>query len=184
MPALTRRAMKPSPCAGRSSLEASIGERLRARSAEKPTAEATATASSTKRRPMYPGMNISGAKTEISTMVVATTAKNTCRAPRWAATMGGSPSSTRLWMFSTTTMASSTTSPMASTRASRVRRLIENPNGARTMKVDRMQIGATTAGISAARQVPRKRKFTRATSTREMDMVIQTSWIAWRVKTV
>ena len=37
----------------------------------------------------------------------------------------GSPRSTRRWMFSSTTIASSTTRPMASTRASRVSRLIE-----------------------------------------------------------
>ena len=127
-------------------------------------------------------MNISGANTEISTTVVATTAKNTCRAPRWEATIGGSPSSIRRWIFSTTTMASSTTRPIANTRASSVRRLIENPSGAMTMKVDRMQIGATIEGIRAARQVPRKRKLTSATRPREIDMVIQTSWIACLVK--
>ncbi len=33
---------------------------------------------------------------------------------------------------------------------------MEKPSGAKTMKVDRMQIGATTEGISAARQLPRK----------------------------
>ncbi len=86
--------------------------------------------------------------------MVATTAKNTCLAPRWAATSGGSPSSIRRWMFSTTTMASSTTSPMASTRASSVSRLIENPNGASTIKVDRMQIGATIVGITPIASFP------------------------------
>ena len=80
-------------------------------------------------------------------------------------------------------MASSTTRPMASTRASRVSRLIEKPSGASTMKVERMQIGATIEGISAARQVPRNRKFTSATSASEIDMVIQTSWIACSVNT-
>ena len=51
------------------------------------------------------------------------------------------------------------------------------------MKVDSRQIGATIDGISAARRVPRKMKFTRATSTMEMPMVIQTSSMACEVKT-
>ncbi len=124
-----------------------------------------------------------GAK-QVFFAVVATTAKNTCLAPRSAATSGGSPSSMRRWMFSTTTMASSTTRPMASTRASRVKRLIENPIGASTMKVDRMQIGATIEGIKAERQLPRKTKFTIATRASDRPMVIQTSWIASRVNMV
>jgi hypothetical protein len=114
--------------------------------------------------------------------VVASTAKKTWRAPRSAATTGGSPSSIRLWMFSVTTMASSTTRPMASTRASRVSRFSEKPSGARTMKVDRMQIGATMVGISAACHEPRNRKLTRATRPMAMPMVIHTSFTASRVK--
>ncbi|MNI28646.1 hypothetical protein D3C73_824340 [compost metagenome] len=116
-------------------------------------------------------------------MVVATTAKKTCRAPRSAATRGGSPWSRRRWMFSTTTMASSTTRPMASTRASSVSRFSEKPSGARTMKVDSKQMGATIDGMSAARRLPRKMKLTRATRAMAMPMVIHTSSMAWEVKT-
>ena len=115
-------------------------------------------------------------------MVVAITAKKTCLAPRSAATSGGSPSSIRRWIFSTTTMASSTTRPMAKTKASRVKRLIEKPSGARMMKVERIQIGATTEGIRAARHVPRNRKFTAATRPKEMPIVHQTSRMASLVK--
>jgi hypothetical protein len=106
-------------------MELSMGERLSARIEEKTIAAAIATASSTKSRPVKPGMNMSGAKTATRTTVVATTAKKTWAAPLWAATSGGSPSSIRRWMFSTTTMASSTTRPIARTRARRVRRLTE-----------------------------------------------------------
>ena len=60
---------------------------------------------------------------------------------------------------------------------------MENPSGASTMKLERMQIGATTDGMIAERQLPRNRKFTRATRATEMAMVIHTSWIAWEVKT-
>ena len=75
--ALTARVMGPPVRAGRKRSDASIGDRLRARIAEKTTAAATDTASSTKSLPVKPGMNIRGAKTETRTTVVATTAKNT-----------------------------------------------------------------------------------------------------------
>ncbi len=86
-------------------------------------------------------------------------------------------------MFSTTTMASSTTRPMAKTSANSVSRFSEKPSGARTMKVASKQIGATIDGIRAARRLPRKMKLTNATSAIEMPMVIQTSSMAWEVKT-
>ena len=86
-------------------------------------------------------------------------------------------------MFSVTTMASSTTSPMASTMASRVSRFSEKPKAASTMKMHSKQIGAMIDGISAARSVPRKTKLTRATSTRAMPTVIHTSSMACEVNT-
>jgi hypothetical protein len=84
-------------------------------------------------------------------------------------------------MFSVTTMASSTTRPTASTSASSVSRFSEKPSGASTMKVESRQIGATTVGMSAARRVPRKMKFTSPTRASAMPMVIHTSWIASEV---
>ena len=54
-----------------------------------------------------------------------TTGTAISRAPTRAASKGGLPSSMWRWMFSTTTIASSTTRPMARTIASRVSRLIE-----------------------------------------------------------
>ncbi len=62
--------------------------------------------------------------------------------------------------------------------------MIENPSGASTVKVDRMQIGATIEGMMADRQLPRKMKLTSATSSSDRPMVIQTSWIASRVNMV
>ena len=70
-------------------------------------------------------MKPTGRNTATSTVVVAITAKATCFVPRDAATSGGSPRSARRWMFSSTMIASSTTSPIASTSASRVSRLME-----------------------------------------------------------
>ena len=80
---------------------------------------------------MLPSMKEIGTNTAASVSVVAITAKEIWRAPRTAASSGGSPSSMRRWMFSSTTIASSTTMPIASTSASRVSTLIEKPSAAR-----------------------------------------------------
>ena len=110
---------------GRTSFDAIIGVRVRATNAEIATAPASATDSSRNSRPVLPSMKPTGRNTATSTVVVAMTANATCLVPRDAATSRGSPRSARRWMFSSTTIASSTTRPIASTIASSVSRLIE-----------------------------------------------------------
>ena len=110
---------------GRTIFEAIIGVSVSATKADNATAPARATESSRNRRPVLPSMKPTGRNTATSTVVVAITAKATWFVPRCEATSRGSPRSTRRWMFSSTTMASSTTRPIASTRASSVSRLIE-----------------------------------------------------------
>ncbi|MNL51665.1 hypothetical protein D3C87_1747790 [compost metagenome] len=66
-------------------------------------------------------------KTAASVAVVAMTAKNTSWVPSTAAARGPIPSVRRRTMFSSTTIASSTTSPVASTIARSVRILMEKP---------------------------------------------------------
>ena len=66
---------------------------------------------------------------------------------------------------STTTMASSTTMPIASTRASSEIVLIEKPNSGNSTKVPTSETGTASSGISVARQPWRKTKTTRITST-------------------
>ena len=105
--------------------DASIGESVRATKPEKPTEMASVTLNSANSLPVSPGMKVTGTNTASSTSVVAITAKPTCRVPRKLATSGLSPCSMRRWMFSSTTMASSTTRPMASTKASSVSVFIE-----------------------------------------------------------
>ena len=82
---------------------------------------------SRKSPPLWPGRNDSGTKTAISVSVVAITAKNTSSVPITAAARGPSPRPRWRTMFSSTTMASSTTMPVASTKASMVRMLTEKP---------------------------------------------------------
>ncbi len=65
--------------------------------------------------------------------------------------------------FSVTTIASSTSIPIAKTRAKSVNTLIEYPNARRKAKVPSSTIGIVMAGIKVARTVCRKTKMTSTT---------------------
>ncbi|MNP03979.1 hypothetical protein D3C76_958800 [compost metagenome] len=67
-------------------------------------------------------------KAAISEKLIDTTVKPISPAPLSAAVRLSSPASRWRWMFSTTTMASSTTKPTAMTMATRVRLLRLKPN--------------------------------------------------------
>ncbi|MCY1527126.1 hypothetical protein D9M68_621830 [compost metagenome] len=77
--------------------------------------------------------------------------------------------------FSITTMASSTTMPMASTMPNRVSRLMEKPSMYMPAKVPISDTGIASTGISVARQFCRKMKTTSTTSTRASKKVWITS---------
>jgi len=101
------------------------------------------------------------------------------------ASLGESPSSAMIRStFSTTTMASSTSSPMANTMANMVSILMENPKRPSTAKVPRMTTGTAIVGISVARKLPRKSHMTRKTSTIASKSVLTTSPIATRTNGV
>ena len=68
-------------------------------------------------------------------------------------------------MFSSTTMASSTTRPMASTRASSVSVLTVKPASAMSANAPIRLTGMVTRGMNEARMVRRKTNTTNATST-------------------
>ena len=71
-----------------------------------------------------------------------------------------------LWAApSTTTMASSTTMPIASTMANKVDRLTEKPIAAIAAKAPMMVTGTVVAGTSIARQSCRNTRMTIRTST-------------------
>jgi hypothetical protein len=63
------------------------------------------------RRPTMPPISRIGMNTAISDSVIESTVKPTSRDPASAASMRGMPASMRRWMFSRTTIASSTTNP-------------------------------------------------------------------------
>ena len=77
---------------------------------------------------------------------MAIIAKETCFEPLYAATSGVSPSSIRLTIFSSITIASSTTIPIASTSAIRVNKLIEKSKKYIDKKVDINETGKAIMG--------------------------------------
>ena len=79
--------------------------------------------------PVMPGMNDTGTNTASSTSVVATTGPVTSRIAWRVAARASCPVSAMMrCTFSTTTMLSSTTTPMARRVANRVIMLAENPS--------------------------------------------------------
>ena len=125
---------------------------------------------------MSPGITRVGTNTASSTSVVATTAPPTWCMAFDAASLGGNPSSSMMRIvFSTTTMASSTTMPMARINPNRLRLLIDRPAASMTENVPIRETGIAMAGIRVARKSCRKMNTTRTTRTIAMMSVVMTS---------
>ncbi len=105
-------------------------------------------------------MNSSGISTAISEKVREISVKPICRAPLSAASSGVAPSSRWRAMFSSMTMASSTTKPVAMVRAISVRLFTEKPARYITPKVPTRDSGTAMEGISVALTRRRNRKVT------------------------
>ena len=113
-------------------------------------------------------MNAVGMKTDSSTRVMAMIGPVTWVIAFSVASAGvRSGSCSRMCSTaSTTTMASSTTMPIASTSASSETVLAEKPSASMTAKVPISATGTAMMGMSVARRLPRKMKTTMATSTK------------------
>src|SRR5277367_1746297 len=143
---------------------ASAGESVSALKAEMAIAKAMVRANCLYRMPVVPGKNETGTNTEISTSEVAMTALVTSPIASDVALCGSQCSSEICrCTFSITTMASSTTSPVANVIPKRVRELIENPKILMNANVPTSETGIVMAGITVARQSSRKRKITAIT---------------------
>ena len=94
---------------------------------------------------------------------------------RFVASKGERPRAMLRSTFSTTTMASSTTMPMASTRPNSDRLFRVKPNIAMKKKVPISDTGMATSGMMAARQVCRNTTTTSTTSSTAFTIV---SWTA------
>ncbi len=129
-------------------------------------------------KPVVPGKNATGTNTATSTSDVAMTAPVTSPmasdAAKWESTCS---SPICLWMFSITTIASSTTSPVASTMPNSVKVLMENPSNLINANVPIRETGIVTAGISVLRQSCRNRNITIITKMTASTSVFNTSLI-------
>ena len=110
-------------------------------------------------------MNTDGTNTAHSTSAMAISAEPTSSMLFRAASRGARPVAMLRSTFSTTTMASSTTMPIANTSPNSDRLFSVKPNAAMKKNVPISDTGMATSGIIAARQVCRNRITTSTTST-------------------
>ena len=139
------------------------------------TAADSVTANSRNSRPTCPPMNSSGMNTATSDRLIDSTVKPTSRAPRSAASTRFMPASMWRLVFSSTTMASSTTKPVATVSAIRLRLLRLKPSRYITPKVPSSDTTVATAGTMVARALRRNRPTTSTTSTTEIISVTSIS---------
>ena len=126
-------------------------------------------------------MNMIGMKTTASEMVIERTVKPISRDPFKEASSALSPVSIRRMMFSTTTMASSTTNPIERVMAMRERVFRVKPKAFITAKVPISESGTTRLGMIVVFSERRKRKMTAMTRKIVRTMVICTSVIDSRM---
>ena len=104
-----------------------------------------------------PGMTMVGTKTASSTNVVATTGPVISTIDLAVASLAPRPSlSINRMVFSTTTMASSTTMPITRINPNMVSPLIDSPRASMTPKVPSSDTGMVMAGTSVVRKSWRK----------------------------
>src|SRR5258708_14842027 len=128
-----------------------------------------------KNRPEMPEMKTDGTKTAQSVRAIAMSAAETSSIVLCAASLADMPRAMLRSTFSTTTMASSTTMPTASTRPNSDRLLIEVPSTARIEKEPTSDTGMAITGMSVARQSCRNKYTTPTTRTMAMPIVSITS---------
>ena len=129
-----------------------------------------------------PLMNAVGMKTAPSTRAMAMTAPLTSSIALCVASAGESPSAMCRSTFSTTTMASSTTIPIASTSPNSDRLLMEKPKAVMAANVPMSDTGTDSSGISDARQFCRNSTTTNTTRRMAMIRVSTTARMDSRMK--
>ncbi|MCY1512518.1 hypothetical protein D9M68_469800 [compost metagenome] len=174
--------MRPAVASCGSRNELITGDSVSAITPDTTTAPASVKANSLNSDPVSPPMRPMGAYTAASVSVIAITGPATSRAPINAACTRDLPSSMWRCTFSTTTMASSTTRPMASTIASSVSRLMLKPNSSISAAAPSIDSGMVTTGMSTARSEPRHRKITSTTMAMASSNVFCTSSIEASMK--
>src|SRR5271154_5509955 len=126
--------------------------------------------------PVVPGKNDTGTNTEINTRDVAMTALDTSAIATDVAVRESVLSSLMCrCAFSMTTIASSTTKPVARVMPNSVSELIEKSKILTNAKVPISDTGMVTAGMTVARQSRRNRKITMITIRTASSSVVTTS---------
>src|ERR1700742_2681798 len=127
----------------------SAGVSVRALNAEIETENAIVSANCRNKIPVVPGNSDTGTNTATSTSEVAITAPATSFIATCAALCASViPSTMCRSTFSITTIASSTTSPVANVMPNSVRVLIENPSSLTKMNVPMSDTGIVIAGMN------------------------------------
>src|ERR1700722_9050789 len=137
----------------------SAGLNVSALNADKITEIAIVTANCWYNRPVMPGINAVGTNTADNTSAMPTTGPEISSIAFRAASFGVSPSSICRSTASTTTIASSTTNPIASTNPNNDSVFTENPNTGNKINVPTSDTGTASNGINVARQ-PCKNMYT------------------------
>src|SRR5215470_5662571 len=131
----------------------SAGVNVNALNAEIETENAIVNANCRNKMPVVPGNSATGTNTDTNTNDVAMTAPATSLIATDAALCGSViPSTMCRSTFSITTIASSTTKPVASVMPNNVSVLIENPSSFTKMNVPISDTGIVIAGINVVRQ--------------------------------
>ncbi len=126
--------------------------------------------------PTEPGENATGTKTADRTSATPTSAPVIWLIALRVASRGDKPSTSMMRStFSTTTMASSTSRPMASTSPNIDSVLIEKPTAAMTPNVPSSTTGTAMVGTSVALMFCRNSSITRKTSATPSNSVLTTS---------
>ena len=151
-------------CGLRRMIAHSAGVRVSALMALSAVEEASTSANCWYICPVMPGRKVAGTNTDIRVRVTPAMAPPSSSIALIAASFGPTFSCSMIRQtFSTTTMASSTTMAMASTRPNSEIRLIVRPNAASSAKVPISETGMVMVGISVPRQSCRKMKMVRKT---------------------
>ena len=153
----------------------SIGVSVSETKPEMMIATAIVTANSRKMRPTMPPISRTGMNTATSENVIEMMVKPISLAPLSAASNGRMPFSMWRTMFSSITMASSTTNPTDNVSASSVMLLIENPSAYIAAAVPISDTGTASVGMMVADAERRNRKITSTTSATAITSVICTS---------
>ena len=159
----------------------SAGVNVNATNADRAIEIAIVNANCLYKTPVIPPKNATGTKTADNTNAIAITGPCTSSIARSVASTGVKPLSIWCSTFSITTIASSTTSPIASTIAKSVNVFIEKSIKMNAAKVPIRDTGTAKSGINVARQLCKKTKITTTTKINASTKVCATSSIDSRI---